>query len=76
MIGKMIYDINNDEMKEATQNDVDHMFEALQTSGLMVKTLRFLIPEIIPPSSSQSGVFIKQLKANLNTYLRHKGIDV
>lgn len=68
MIGKMVYDISKDEMKKATQEDVDNIFQSLQTSGRMVRALRKLQPELVP-KSSDDGSFIKELDTRLKIYL-------
>jgi hypothetical protein len=73
MIGKTIYDASIDEMRAATQEDVDNYAKALAASRYMVRVLRILMPEIIPPSGPD---FIERLTPVLRAYLLEKGADV
>ena len=72
MTEKTIYDITTDEVREATQEDFDHMQRALQTSGKMVRVLRHLHPDLIPPSGPD---FNERLDDALTRFLHGAGLS-
>lgn len=72
MIGKNIYDISMDEMRAATQEDVDQYAKALQVSGKMVRVLRHLAPGLVPDAGPR---FLDELDAWLDAFMKDNDIQ-
>lgn len=69
MIGKDIYDVCMDEIRSATQADVDRYSQWLQTLGLVVVALRQIAPDLVPPSGPN---FDERLRNKIKTFLNGK----
>lgn len=68
---KKIYDISNDEMKTATQEDFDNIQRRLRVTGKLVRVMRHIKPDLVPQPSSSFSV---QLEESLDRYMKDEGI--